>query len=47
VNNSCFPCALLKSAIYQLVIVEIVDVSSENCRNVIITVKILKTIKKA
>ena len=37
-NNSCLPCALLKSARYQLVIVGIVDGSAENCRNVIIIV---------
>ena len=38
VSLSCLPCALLKSARYQLVIVEIVDNSAENCRNVIIAV---------
>jgi len=38
VNNSCLPCALLKSAIYQLVMVGIVDGFIENFRNVIITV---------
>jgi len=38
VNSSCFPCALLKSEIYQLAIVKIVDGSAENCRNVIIMV---------
>ena len=37
-NNSCLPCALLKSDRYQLVMVGIVEGSAENCRNVIIMV---------
>jgi len=38
VNNFCLPCALLKSARYQLVIVGIMEGSAENSCNVIITV---------